>query len=55
MNDSWNVTQNSQKDVDEEVCPTTALKEYSQGRNENCDKDLGEGMSVEGMEEREEI
>jgi hypothetical protein len=38
-----------------EVCPTTALKEYSQGRNENCDKDLGEGMSVEGMEEREEI
>lgn len=40
VNDTRNVTQDGQQDVDEEVCAATTLKEDSERGQENGDNDL---------------
>jgi len=40
VDNSGNVTENSQEDVDEEIGAATTLKEYTERRKEDGDNDL---------------
>jgi hypothetical protein len=47
VDDSRNISQDGQQDVDEEVCSTTALKEDSQRWQKNSQDDLADVGSCE--------
>jgi len=40
VNDSGNITEDGQEDVDEEVCAATTLEEYTSGRKDDGEDDL---------------
>ena len=40
MDNAGNVTENGQKDVDQEICAAAALKEDTDGREKDGDEDL---------------